>query len=350
MFEHRGSAAPSARVSATGPAGAPGRDGALDEVFDEGSDADEEVLDRLAAMVPGAQLADVVERFLSPLLGPAPAGDSPSDSGDLDEGECFRLFGPGGEGALVERVLDPGERALLEAADRLQVGPGGEMAAEALADLGARALSEVVAACRRLASWAHWAEALASACLARTPELRTGPAPRGPQDDAPRFVTPQENRFTVSSEIACRLGVSRSRAERLLDRGEAMLSGVLAPTEALHRVGLIDEAKAAVIAGRLTGVSTQTARAVQTEVLPRAPHRTHAQLARDLDRSLTALDPDGARGRRRRNTAQRHVSRPRPAGEGVSEMRMIQDPRGGADPGRRCHDGGSSPRLQGSSI
>ena len=241
----------------------------------------------------------------------------------MDEGECFRLFGPGGEGALVERVLDPGERALLEAADRLQVGPGGEMAAEALADLGARALSEVVAACQRLASWAHWAEALASACLARTPELRTGPAPRGPQDDAPRFVTPQENRFTVSSEIACRLGVSRSRAERLLDRGEAMLSGVLAPTEALHRVGLIDEAKAAVIAGRLTGVSTQTARAVQTEVLPRAPHRTHAQLARDLDRSLTALDPDGARGRRRRNTAQRHVSRPRPAGEGVSEMRML---------------------------
>ena len=54
MFEHRGSAAPSARVSATGPAGAPGRDGALDEVFDEGSDADEEALDRLAAMVPGA--------------------------------------------------------------------------------------------------------------------------------------------------------------------------------------------------------------------------------------------------------------------------------------------------------
>ena len=35
------------------------------------------------------------------------------------------------------------------------------MAAEALADLGARALSEVVAACRRLASWAHWVETLA---------------------------------------------------------------------------------------------------------------------------------------------------------------------------------------------
>ena len=136
MFEHRGSAAPPARVGATGPAGAPGRDGVLDEGFGEDPDADEVVLDRLAAMAPGAQLADVVERFLSPLLGPAPAGDSPSDSGDLDEGECFRLFGPGGEGALVERVLDPGERALLEAADRLQVGPGGEMAAEALADLG----------------------------------------------------------------------------------------------------------------------------------------------------------------------------------------------------------------------
>ena len=139
MFEHWGSAAPSARVSATGPAGAPGRDGVPDEVFDEGPDADEEALDRLAAMVPGAQLADVVERFLSPLLGPAPAGDSPSDSGDLDEGECFRLFGPGGEGALVERVLDPGERALLEAAGAGRVAGGGA-AAGALVGLGAGAL------------------------------------------------------------------------------------------------------------------------------------------------------------------------------------------------------------------
>ena len=58
MFEHRGSAAPPARVGATGPAGAPGRDGVLDEGFGEDPDADEEVLDRLAAQSAlGADLA-----------------------------------------------------------------------------------------------------------------------------------------------------------------------------------------------------------------------------------------------------------------------------------------------------
>ena len=70
MFEHRGSVAPPARVGATGSAGASGRDRALDEDFGEGPDAHEEVLDRLAAMAPGAQLADVVERSirLKPIL------------------------------------------------------------------------------------------------------------------------------------------------------------------------------------------------------------------------------------------------------------------------------------------
>ena len=36
-----------------------------------------------------------------------------------------------------------------------------------------------------------------------------------------------------------------------------------------------------------------------------------------------ALDPDGTGARRRRDTASRHVSRPRPAGTGVSEMRLL---------------------------
>lgn len=54
-----------------------------------------------------------------------------------------------------------------------------------------------------------------------------------------------------------------------------------------------------------------------------------SQLAGDVDRALTALDPDGAQERRRRNTAERHVSRPRPAGLGglgVHEMRMVRPP------------------------
>ena len=309
MFEDRGSPAPSApALPADG--GAPrscdpaGRtDPAIHAI-----DLREEALERLAAMVPGAELANVIERLLGSLLRPAstsaPRPDVPDATG----------------GPLLDRPANPGERALTEAAESMEVVPE---AADALADLGADALSEVVAACARLSSWAQWAAALAAACLARTPELSNRPAQRGPVNDGSHVVSAEENRFTTSSEIACRLGISRVRAQKVLDRGRALATSTLAPTERLHRAGLIDEAKTALIASRLDAASPATARAVQAHVLPRAARRTHAQLARDIDRALTIQDPDGSSRRRLRNAAQRRVTRPRPAGEGVHEMAML---------------------------
>ena len=87
-------------------------------------------------------------------------------------------------------------------------------------------------------------------------------------NDGSHVVSAEENRFTTSSEIACRLGISRVRAQKVLDRGRALATSTLAPTERLHRAGLIDEAKTALIAGRLDAASP--ARAVQAHVLPRA--------------------------------------------------------------------------------
>ena len=308
-----------------------------------------ESVERLAAMAPGGALAEVVERVMSHLL--APTAPRPQDPGErsgatgADPALGVEAFGGGpcapGPDGWVQSIFDPvraaapddglfqamaggtpnpGERALLEAAGAVRVAGGGA-AAGALVGLGAGALVELVAACERLSSWAQWAGALAAACLARCPEMAGRPAPPG--REAARLAAPDETRLAASSEIALRLGVSRTRATRVLEHGEALLDATLAPTGDLQRVGLIDRAKADVVARRLEGVDPRTALRVQARVLPQAAHRPHARLARELDRALTALDPDGTGARRRRDTASRHVSRPRPAGEGVSEMRLL---------------------------
>nr|WP_268916212.1 MULTISPECIES: HNH endonuclease [Actinomyces] len=132
-----------------------------------------------------------------------------------------------------------------------------------------------------------------------------------------------ERVFNACGEIACQLGVSRARAMQVIERGEALLDSRLAGVECLSRAGLVDEAKTSLIARRLRCEDAGVARAVQERVLPGAVHRTHCQLAKDIDRALAALDPEGSGARRQRNQAGRHVSRPRPAGQGVSRMMLL---------------------------
>ncbi|VEG27322.1 HNH endonuclease [Actinomyces howellii] len=262
-------------------------------------------------------------------------GSGAVDAGEVDAGKRLAAGAVAATpGDVLLDDLAPGEQALLDAAALAttsadagteagaQAGSIGEVV-DALARLGAPALSELIAACGRLASWAAWLQALMAAGLARAPELCVGSTPWEPGGPVVRDATAGERLFNASCEIACRLGVSRTRAKGLLERGQALADPALAPVQAMHRVGLVDDAKTTLIARRLTGTEPDVARAVQEEVLPRSPHRTHAQLARDLDRALAALDPDGAQERRRRNIAGRHVSRPRPAGQGVSEMRLL---------------------------
>ena len=352
MFDLRGAPAPPAPAGA-GDGCAADRPAGLDDVVDDvgpvdtagladaGGAADldgavEACAGRLAAMAPGGALAEVVERVMRHVLAPAARPGGPDEGVEaFGGGPCAP--GPGGwvqslfdparaaapdDGlfdAMAAGAPDPGERALLEAAGAGRVAGGGA-AAGALVGLGAGALVELVAACERLSSWAQWAGALAAACLARCPEMTARPPQRG---GALRLAAPDETRLAASGEIALRLGVSRTRAVRVLERGEALLDAALAPTGDLQRVGLIDRAKADAVTRRLEGVDARTALRVQARVLPRAAHLPHARLAREVDEALAALDPAGADARRRRDAARRHVSRPRPAGTGVSEMRLL---------------------------
>ena len=330
MFDSWGAAGSAAGNAAGGSVG----------VLPDGAAADESASAGLAGMAPGAALAGAVERLVAPLLAPSPspvigsgtAGASGSTDGVIDA--CSAGAG------LFADVVDPGERALVEAAESLVVND--DRSAYALADLGADGLSELVAACGRLAAWAQWAQSVAAVCLARCPEMcglpwrpsrgddRCGERDRDGREpqrggDA-RAVSPGDlaaGRWNASGEIACRLGVSRTRASRLVDRGAGLLDERLAPTSGLHRVGLLDESKTGLLVRRLAEEPAGVVETVQARVLGRAVHRTSAQLGRDVDRALTALDPDGVSRRARRNTFRRHVSRPRQAGAGVCEMRLL---------------------------
>ena len=306
-----------------------------------GSDA----LAGLSGMVPGPGLAAAIERLVEPLLVSVPGADGAAGGGD-DGGSAS---GAGAAGAdddgagLVGDVVDPGERALADAARALVVDGAGS---DALVGLGADVLSEAVAACGRLASWAQWAQAVVAECLARCPDMSGEPwmpsrddqcCDGGSQGDArgraDRDGREQSRsassgacaagRWNAVSEIACRLGVSRTRSSHLVDRGAGLLDGRLRATSGLHRVGLLDESKAGLLVRRLAEEPAVVAEAVQERVVGRAVHRTSAQVGRDVDKALTALDPDGTSARARRHSAGRHVTRPREAGTGVCEMRIL---------------------------
>ena len=302
-------------------------------------------LSGLSGMVPGPGLAAAIERLVEPLLVSVPGADGAAGGGD-DGGSAS---GAGAAGAdddgagLVGDVVDPGERALADAARALVVDGAGS---DVLVGLGADVLSEAVAACGRLASWAQWAQAVVAECLARCPDMSGEPwmpsrddqcCDGGSQGDArgraDRDGREQSRsassgayaagRWNAVSEIACRLGVSRTRSSHLVDRGAGLLDGRLRATSGLHRVGLLDESKAGLLVRRLAEEPAVVAEAVQERVVGRAVHRTSAQVGRDVDKALTALDPDGTSARARRHSAGRHVTRPREAGTGVCEVRIL---------------------------
>ncbi|MBM6979191.1 MAG: DUF222 domain-containing protein [Actinomyces succiniciruminis] len=265
-----------------------------------------------ASAAPAATAADT-----------ATAADAANTADAVSIAELAEILGTPDTGALFNTITSPADRALAQTSAQQGVDWGEGTGIDRLAALGGQVLSELVAACHRLVSWASWCESAAAACLARTPEMNRGAAPWGPDGRLECLVTEEERRFTTGGEIACRLGTTRQSACRILDRGEALLQPEFAATETLHRGGLLDAGKTALIVRRLEGADARVARAVQEQVLPRAPRRTTSQLAKDIDRALAALDPDGAGSRRKRNLARRHVTRPRQAGEGVHEMRLL---------------------------
>ena len=276
----------------------------------------EDVAGLLGSLAAGGALAGVVEGLLARLLVTA---QNPNDDGGGGEGSVAD-----GDAAPTLFAGDSGDDAALVAgAERRRVVSVEEAGVSGIMGLGAVGLGELAAACHRLAAWASWGQSLAAACLTACGELSTHPGQWGPDGRVSSVVGYEERRFNTTCLLSARLGVSRSRAGQIVDHGSALMDMGFNPTEVMERCGVLDAPKASLVTRRLEGVPTPVALAVQERVLPQAPRRSVSQVGRDIERALMETDPTGHAERARANQEHRCVTRPRPAGEGMSQVRLL---------------------------
>ena len=283
----------------------------------------ESVAGLLGSLAAGGALAGVVEGLLARLLVTAQDHDDDSDGGGDGSGDGERCAADGDAAPALLTGESGADATLVAAAERRRVVSLEEAGASEIMGLGAWGLGELAAACHRLAAWASWGEALAAACLTSCGELSAHPGQWGPDGRVSSVVGFEERRFNTTCLLSARLGVSRSRAGQIIDHGSALMNTGFGPTEAMERCGVLDAAKASLVTRRLEGVPAPVALAVQERVLPQAPRRSVSQVGRDIERALMETDPTGHAERVRVNVSRRCVSRPRPAGEGMSQVRLL---------------------------
>lgn len=176
------------------------------------------------------------------------------------------------------------------------VPPGPESAALLAASDHARldgdGLLTVIDAWRRLGSWAKAGELSAiTAFLERRTRQGGGAA---------AFES-------AVAELQLELTLTAWGVDRLLELACPLADKLPGTMEAL-RGGLIDEAKAHVIARAVDGVlDAGTARRVEDRVLPQAPEQTTGQLRSAVQRAVIAADPEAAERRRAHAEAGRRV-------------------------------------------
>ena len=268
----------------------------------------------LASLGAGGLLAGAVEGLLARLLVTAQDSDDEVSAAD-------GVGGVDGEGLFTDEP--GGDAAMMAAAEGLRTMDVEEAGTSGLIGLGAAGLGELAAACHRLAAWAAWGESLAAACLTGCAELSTHPGQWGPNGQVSPVVGYEERKFNTTCLLSARLGISRTRAGQMVDHGNALMNIGFGPVEAMERSGVLESAKASLVTRRLEDVPVPVALEVQDKVLPQAPRRTVSQVGRDIERALMEVDPDGHDERTRANVSRRCVSRPRPAGEGLCQVRLL---------------------------
>ena len=279
----------------------------------------------LASLAAGGVLAGGVEGLLARLL--VTVQDSDNEGSDAEGSDADGADGADGAGSVDGEGLFVGEpggdAAVVAAAEGLRTVGVEEAGATGLLGLGACGLGELAAACHRLAAWAAWGESLAAACLTGCGELSAHPGQWGSGGQVSPVVGYEERRFNTTCLLSARLGVSRARAGKIIDHGSALMNIGFGPVEAMERCGVLDSVKAFLVTRRLEDVPVLVALAVQDKVLPQAPRRTVSQVGRDIERVLMEVDPDGHDERTQANRQRRCVSRPRPAGEGLCQVRLL---------------------------
>ena len=303
---------------AAGVLGAPGGNASAEAVT-----CPESVAGLLGSLAAGGALAGVVEGLLARLLVTAQDHDDDSDGGGDGSGDGERCAADGDAVPALLTGESDADATLVAAAEGHRVVSLEEAGATGLLGLGAWGLGELAAACRRLVAWASWGESLAAACLTGCGELSSHPGQWGPDGAVSPVVGFEERRFNATCLLSARLGLSRTQAGQIVDHGSTLMDMGFGPTEAMERCGVLDAAKASLVTRRLEGVPAPVALAVQERVLPQAPRRSVSQVGRDIERALMEVDPAGHAERVRVNVSRRCVSRPRPVGEGVSQIRLV---------------------------
>ena len=179
-------------------------------------------------------------------------------------------------------------------AERLAPGPdlAAWLATAPPAALGDGDLAAVAGSWRRVASWAQARELAAVAQITARAAARDENAATGP-DGCPPVVT-----RSAAAQVALELTMSPYGASAWADLA-VQLAWRLAATGAALAAGVIDLARARLIAEAASPLSDEAARAVEARVLPAAGGQTTGMLRAALRRAVIAADPAGAEERRK---------------------------------------------------
>ncbi len=229
---------------------------------------------------------------------------------DLDLGQLLAAVGATRPGAADDEQAAAREAVAADAStpcDRTaaifdQLPPGPALAAW-ISGTDVRELSEwdlpgVASAFRRLAAWAQAQELAAVAEMASRTAARDDHV-RVDTDGRPDQVTP-----AAASTVGLELVLAHPAAMAWTSLG-VTLRWKLPATWAALNAGHIDLYRARLIAEATSPLDDDTARAVESSVLPRAGQQTSGQLRAALRRAVIAADPEGAE--QRRKDAQRHA-------------------------------------------
>jgi hypothetical protein len=169
---------------------------------------------------------------------------------------------------------------------------------------------EVVAAARRLESWAHAVTAQAAAAVDRHPRMRAPVLP-------PRTGRALTHQHISTATLAMRLHASPREVAGLIQTGLA-ITGDLADTGTALAAGVVDVPRTRAIVRRLHDQVPEVALAVEAAVLPRAETRTAYQVRKDVEAELQRVDGEHAVERHAHARGTRSVSRPRVLDDGMA--------------------------------
>ncbi len=264
-------------------------------VSDPGTSAGAACADRIASVSPESDPAEPDPAEPDP-AEPDPAEPDPAEPDPVEAD--FAEYLEAVDGGRSEVLPLSSFTGLV--AESLPASPdlAGWLAQSSASTADEHALTGLASSYRRLASWAQAGELAAVAQLAArsaAADARIGVDEKG----RPTRISPD-----ACGQVSLALTMSQASASWWSDLA-VTLEWRLAETGSALRSGQLDLSRARAIAEATAVLDEESARAVESRVLPRAGEQTLGQLRSALRRAVIAEDPQGAE--RRREEAERRA-------------------------------------------